>query len=301
MPGRDAEVYGHKEDCLMSLVNMRMLLERAERTGKGCGAFNAGNMEMVRGIIKAAEELRTPVILQIAEGRLPYSPLELMGPMMVQAAKEAKVDVAVHFDHGRSIEKIRQALEYGFTSVMFDGSSLSFDDNVACTLEIIQIAGEYNAAVEGELGVVGGNEDGGKSVEIRYTEPADAKKFCELTGVDALAVAIGNAHGNYASEPKLAFDILKQIDASTDTPLVLHGGSGITEADFKKTIIYGIRKVNIATANFNAYMSGLENYRNKTDHPDYFKQSEAAVESVCENVKKHIEIFNNPVVTGQEL
>lgn len=284
----------------MSLVNMRTLLERAGRTGKGCGAFNAGNMEMVRGIIKAAEELGTPVILQIAEGRLPYSPLELMGPMMVQAAKEADVDIAVHFDHGKSIDKIRQALKYGFTSVMFDGSSLSFEDNVTRTLEIIQIAGEYNAAVEGELGVVGGNEDGGKSAEIRYTDPEFAKKFCELTGVDALAVAIGNAHGNYAEKPRLAFDILKQINAYTDTPLVLHGGSGITEADFKKAIICGIRKVNIATANFNAYMDGLEDYRNKTKHPDYFKQTGAVTESICENVKKHIGIFNNPVVTGQD-
>ena len=167
-----------------------------------------GNMEMVRGAVQAAEELNTPIILQIAEVRLPNSPLELMGPMMIQAAKEASVDIAVHLDHGLTMETVKKALELGFTSVMFDGSRKPFEENISCTREVVELAKQYGATVEAELGLVGGSEDGKSDHGIRCTDPEDAVVFCEKTGVDALAVAIGNAHGDYPVAPQLAFDVL---------------------------------------------------------------------------------------------
>ena len=194
---------------------------------RGVGAFSVGNMEMVKGAVRAAEEADTPIILQIAEVRLAHSPLELMGPMMVQAAKEAKVDVAVHLDHGLTEETVKKALELGFTSVMYDSSTYPFEENIERTKEIVKLAGIYGATVEAELGLVGGSEDGSCDHGIRCTDPEDAKIFCDRTGVDALAVAIGNAHGNYPVAPTLAVDGLEEIQKRTETPLVLHGGRGL--------------------------------------------------------------------------
>lgn len=148
---------------------------------------------MVRGAIQAAEELDTPIILQIAEVRLKHSSLHLMGPMMVQAAKEAKVDVAVHLDHGLTFETVQKALELGFTSVMLDASTLPFEENIANTKKVVELAKQYGATVEAELGLVGGSEDGSCDHGIRCTDPDDAKVFAKETGIDALAVAIGNA------------------------------------------------------------------------------------------------------------
>ena len=277
----------------MALVNMRELLARAEETKTGCGAFNVGNMEMVMGVIKAAEEMNTPVIMQIAEGRLPYSPLALIGPTMVAAAEQAKVDIAVHLDHGRSMQTIRQALELGFTSVMYDGSSMPYRGNVRKTQEVVSIAKEYGAAVECEIGVVGGSEGGDYDHKIKYTDPQDAMQFSKATGADAMAVAIGNAHGIYATEPELRFDILKRIYEKSALPLVLHGGSGITDADFQEAIRCGIRKVNIATASFMNTMAFAKDYLldEKTENPNYFGMSDAMVEGTYENVKRHIKVF----------
>ena len=230
----------------MALVTMKSLLMQAGNEHRGVGAFSVGNMEMVKGAVRAAEEADTPIILQIAEVRLAHSPLELMGPMMVQAAKEAKVDVAVHLDHGLTEETVKKALELGFTSVMYDSSTYPFEENIERTKEIVKLAGIYGATVEAELGLVGGSEDGSCDHGIRCTDPEDAKIFCDRTGVDALAVAIGNAHGNYPVAPTLAFDVLEEIQKRTETPLVLHGGSGITDADFRRAISLGIVKVNIA-------------------------------------------------------
>jgi len=275
----------------MALVNMRDLIRQADEAGVACGAFNVANMEIIMGVIKAAEETNTPVIMQIAEKRLPHSPLGLIGPMMVAAAKQAKVDVAVHFDHGLSMDLIRQALDMGFTSVMFDGSSMPFHGNVMKTQRVVELAKQYDAAVECEIGVVGGNEGGTYEHKIKYTDPMDAKKFSEVTGADAMAVAIGNAHGVYKEEPNLRFDILRQVKQKSALPLVLHGGSGISDADFQEAIRCGIRKVNIGTASFMACMNYAKDYLN-TDAADYFGMSDAMVEGVYENVKHHIDVFN---------
>lgn len=276
----------------MALVTMKKLLEQAGKENRGVGAFSVGNMEMVKGAVWAAEELDTPIILQIAEVRLPHSPLALMGPMMVQAAKEAKVDVAVHLDHGLTMETVKKALELGFTSVMYDSSTYPFEENMARTREVVEIAKKYGATVEAELGLVGGSEDGSCDHGIRCTDPEDAKVFCENTGIDALAVAIGNAHGNYPIAPTLAFDVLEEIDRKTEIPLVLHGGSGITDEDFRRAISLGIVKVNIATASFNQLTKRAEEYFRTEGAHNYFKLNEAMVQGTYENVRHHIEVFN---------
>ena len=276
----------------MALVKMKDLLRRAEEKNIGCGAFSVGNMEMVRGAIRAAEELDTPIILQIAEVRLKNSPLHLMGPMMVQAAKEAKVDVAVHLDHGLTFETVDKALEIGFTSVMLDASTLPFEENIARVKAVVEKARKYGATVEAELGLVGGSEDGSCDHGIRCTDPDDAVVYARETGIDALAVAIGNAHGNYPVAPTLAFDVLEKIHEKVDIPLVLHGGSGITDKDFQRAISLGIRKVNIATASFNSLTAHVEKYMESTDKHNFFDLNEAMVQGTYENVKRHILLFN---------
>ena len=273
----------------MALVKMKDLLKRAEEKNIGCGAFSVGNMEMVKGAIRAAEELNTPIILQIAEVRLKNSPLHLMGPMMVQAAKEAKVDVAVHLDHGLTFETVDKALELGFTSVMLDASTLPFEEKT-----VVEKARKYGATVEAELGLVGGSEDGSCDHGIRCTDPDDAVVYARETGIDALAVAIGNAHGNYPVAPTLAFDVLEKIHEKVDIPLVLHGGSGITDKDFQRAISLGIRKVNIATASFNSLTAHVEKYMASTDKHNFFDLNEAMVQGTYENVKRHILVFNEP-------
>lgn len=278
----------------MALVKMKDLLRRAEEKNIGCGAFSVGNMEMVRGAIRAAEELDTPIILQIAEVRLKNSPLHLMGPMMVQAAKEAKVDVAVHLDHGLTFGTVDKALELGFTSVMLDASTLPFEENIARVKAVVEKARKYGATVEAELGLVGGSEDGSCDHGIRCTDPDDAVVYARETGIDALAVAIGNAHGNYPVAPTLAFDVLEKIHERVDIPLVLHGGSGITDKDFQRAISLGIRKVNIATASFNSLTAHVEKYMESTDKHNFFDLNEAMVQGTYENVKRHILVFNEP-------
>lgn len=273
------------------LVTMKDLLIRAEKENCAVGAFSVGNMEMVMGVISAAEKLDTPVILQIAEKRLGNSPMELMAPMMVSAARNARVDVAVHLDHGLTLDCIKSALAYGFTSVMLDCSLKPLEENIETTGEVVRLAREYGATVEAELGVVGGNEGDTQEHVITCTDPMVAKRFCNETGIDALAVAIGNAHGNYPVLPELRFDVLEEIHNSTDIPLVLHGGTGITAEMFRKAISLGIRKINIATASFDALTLSAKQYL--SDGDNYFALSEKMAEGVFNNVAKHINIFNN--------
>lgn len=273
------------------LVNMRDLLKDAQKGNYAVGSFSVANMEMVLGVLKAAEELNAPVILQIAEVRLKQSPLELIGPLMVAAAKNAKTPVAVHFDHGKTKEKINQALELGFTSVMFDGSHLPLEENISQTLDIIKAAREYGAAVEAEIGCVGGSEDGSEDIAINCTKPDDAVRFAEETGVDALAIAIGNAHGNYKSTPKLRFDILEECARLVSAPLVLHGGTGISPEDFVKCSKTGIKKINIATATFDSVENSVRTCYNENKIKGYYDLQAAEVAGAYENAKRHILIF----------
>lgn len=276
----------------MALVPMKTLLENAEKHNIAVGAFSVGNMEMVMGAVAAAEELNTPIILQIAECRLKNSPLELMGPMMLSAAKNSKVDIAVHLDHGLKFETVQKALEMGFTSVMFDGSLLPLQENIQAVKRVRAEADKYGATVEAELGVVGGNEGEGKAHEILCTSPDDAKLFCDETGIDALAVAIGNAHGNYPVLPNLRFDVLDDINKMVETPLVLHGGTGITDEMFQQAIMLGVRKINIATASFDNLTKYALDYCKPIEKANFFDLSRAEAEGVYENVKRHIKVFS---------
>lgn len=275
------------------LVNMKELLKDAQDGNYAVGSFSVANMEMVLGVLKAARELSAPVILQIAEVRLKQSPLEIIGPLMVAAAKNADTPVAVHFDHGKTEEKIKQALDLGFTSVMFDGSHLPLDENIATTKRIIDIAGKYNASVEAEIGCVGGSEDGSEDIAINCTKPQDAVRFEAETGVDALAIAIGNAHGNYKDVPKLRFDILQKVNKMTNTPLVLHGGTGISPDDFVKCSKNGIKKINIATATFDCVEQSVRQAYEQDAINGYYDLHLAEIEGAYQNAKKHIMIFGS--------
>lgn len=277
---------------------MKTLLMEAEKENYGVGAFSIANMEMIMGVIKAAEEKRSPAILQIAQVRLPYSPLSLIGPMMIAAAKKASVPIAVHFDHGLSYEAIKEALELGFTSVMRDASHLPIDQNIEEVIKIKELADSYGAAVEAEVGQLAGSEDGSVDQVMYYSNPYEVKKLYEETGVDAIALSIGNAHGLYKNEPRLKFDILEQSKSLVPIPLVLHGGSGITEEGFRTCIRGGIRKINIATANFMAAEESVRRYC-KEEKKDYFAMSHAMMLSIYENVAKHMDIFESSGKAGQ--
>lgn len=274
----------------MSIVTLKELINQANAQNKAVGAFSVGNMEMILGAIRAAEETQTPIIIQIAEVRLQTSPLEIIGPMMVAAAENSSVDICVHLDHGLNYETVETALDLGFSSVMLDGSLLSYEDNIALTKKVVSLASEYGASVEAELGVVGGNEGGGKAHTIQCTDPAVAEDFCQKTGIDALAVAIGNAHGHYKVTPELRLDVLSEINNACTTPLVLHGGTGIPPETFQECILNGIRKVNIATASFDAIVRASA--QNTVEKGNYFALSQKMADFVYENVKKHIRIFN---------
>ena len=275
----------------MPLVNMKPLLEKAKKEGYAVGSFSVANMEMVLGVLKAVEETKSPAIIQIAEVRLNHSPLELIGPLMVAAAKNSPMPVAVHFDHGKTTEKIKQALDIGFTSVMFDGSHLPFEENSAVTASVKHLAAGYGADCEGEIGCVGGSEDGSEDIAINCTSPKQAHEFSEKTGVDALAVAIGNAHGNYKQAPKLRFDILEETAALVKAPLVLHGGTGILPNDFRKCIKLGISKINIATATFDSVEQSARAAYNANSIKGYYDLQTAEVEGAYRNALRHIEIF----------
>lgn len=274
----------------MALVKMKEILDHAEENQYGVGAFSVANMEMVIGAVKAAEELRSPLILQIAEVRLKHSPLHIIGPAMVAAAKRANVPVAVHLDHGITEETIREALELGFSSIMYDGSHHPLEENISVTQKMAAIAREYGATVEAEIGQVGGSEDGSVDLEVLITSTEEAKRFEYETDIDALAIAIGNAHGVYKREPNLRIERLQQINEEVEIPLVLHGGSGISQEDFRTCISHGIRKINVATSTFNKVVKRVNE---NAPFKDYFTYHEKVIIASAENVKRHMLMFQS--------
>ena len=229
------------------LVNLNKVLLDAQKENYGVGLFNTTDTDMLEAVISAAEELRSPVIIGTAEVLLPYGELSLIGPALIEAAKKATVPVVVHYDHGLTFERCIEALKIGFSSIMFDGSAAEVEENLKNTREIVKIAHAMGATVEGEIGHVGQADTGDNEASDMYTTPQEAADFVAATGVDALAIAIGTAHGAYKSKPKLDIERLSKIRSAIDTPLVLHGGSGLSDDDFKNTIKNGIAKVNIFT------------------------------------------------------
>lgn len=233
----------------MALVTLKEILKDTEVKKYAVGMFDIINLEMTNAVIAAAEEERSPVILALAEMHTPtVAQLESIASIAVDAAKRARVPVAVHFDHGFTLENIVRAMHNGFSSVMFDGSMLNYALNKEKTREIVRLAKIFGASVEAELGHVGGNEgEENDKYDLIYTEPDAAREFVEQTGIDALAVSIGTVHGNYKKEPRLDLERLKAIRRAVDVPLVLHGGSGLSDQDFCSCIANGIAKVNIYT------------------------------------------------------
>lgn len=229
------------------LANLNDVLPQAQRGGYAVGLFNTIDTDMLEAVIAAAERMRAPVIIGTAEVLLPYGELRLIAPSIIAAARRASVPVVVHYDHGLTFERCMEALKLGFTSVMFDGSAGDPASNRAATREMVRIAHAMGATVEGEIGHVGEAARGDETTSDRYTTPDEAAEFIAATGADALAVAIGTAHGAYKTKPQLDLARLRAIRARVDTPLVLHGGSGLSDDDFRSTIRDGIAKVNIFT------------------------------------------------------
>ena len=229
------------------LVNLNEVLKKAQKGKYAVGLFNTTDTDMLQAVIEAAEESNSPVILGTAEVLLPYGELKLIAPSVIAAAKRAKVPVVVHYDHGLTFDRCIEALKLGFSSIMFDGSAKPYEQNIAETREMVKIAHAFGATVEGEIGHVGEAAKEDNLLTDMYTTPEEAKAYLEATGVDALAVAIGSAHGVYKKKPMLNIERLKEISSAVKVPLVLHGGSGLSDDDFKNTIRNGIAKVNVFT------------------------------------------------------
>lgn len=242
----------------MPLQTSKELLLNAQRGGYAVGAFNVENMEMAQAVIAAAEEMRSPVLVQTTPSTLRYAPPAVFAAMVRALAEKATVPVALHLDHGNSAVLAREALEGGYTSIMIDGSPKPFEENVALTAEVVAFCHAAGVSVEAELGCVGGKEDDlERCFDDPYTDPAQAVEFVERTGIDSLAVAIGTAHGIYQGEPHLDLDRLSDIRRMVSVPLVLHGTSGVPEEVVSQCIDRGICKVNYATDLRIAYTEGV--------------------------------------------
>lgn len=231
------------------LVTGKEILEDAHKNGYAVGAFNINNMEIIQAIIEAAEETKSPVILQASQGGLKYAGIEYIEALAKVAAHKAKVPVAIHLDHGTDFDQVIKCIRHGFSSVMVDGSKHPIEENIAITKLVVDIAHSVDVSVEGELGKIGGVEDHivVDEREATFTDPDEAVRFVKETGVDLLAIAVGTAHGVYKGEPKLDFDRIKIIKEKTNMPLVLHGSSGVPYESLEKAVSLGINKINIDT------------------------------------------------------
>jgi fructose-bisphosphate aldolase class II len=271
----------------MALYLMKEILTDAEKRNYGVGYFNGVNMDMIRAHIRAAEDMHSPIILGTAEGLLPYADLDWIAPLLLTAAKHAKIPVAVHLDHSYSFDVIMKALAAGFGSVMFDGSQLSYEENIRFSADIARIAHPMGSGLECELGKVGGLDEGeGIKGENIYTNPAQAAEFVEKTGADFLAVSIGTTHGVYTEAPRLDLKLLADIRTKINTPIVLHGGSGLSDDDFKNCIRGGVSKINIYTDVVTAALQTIRNECEKLNYTDINQRAEEAMYDVTVNKLK---------------
>lgn len=271
------------------LVNLNEVLADAQKNKYAVGLFNTINMEMLQAAIEAAEELNSPIIIGTAEILLPYGELSLISPSMIEAAKNARVPVVVHYDHGLTFARCMEALKRGFSSIMFDGSTSPHEDNIDNTSKVVKIAHAFGASVEAELGHVGETE--GASANDAHTTAEEAYHFTTATGADALAIAIGTAHGVYKSKPKLDFERLKEIRAEVNTPLVLHGGSGLSDADFKKCIECGIAKMNIFTDLTLAATQGFQT--GIADGLNYLNARNRQKDEIKQTIMRYLRLFGS--------
>lgn len=236
------------------LVTLKEILNWTERHRCAVGSFNTPNLESIMAVVNAAEECKVPVIIQHAQIHERFMPISVIGQIMLDMAEKADIPVCVHLDHGETLEYIGKALEMGFTSVMYDGSALPYEENVQNTQQAVYMARRTGASVEAEIGSMGKRETGIQKVgdpeedlSKIYTDPNQAKEFAEKTGIDALACSFGTSHGIYLKKPVLDMTVLDRIRDNVDIPLVMHGGSGVSELDYRMAISKGIRKVNYYT------------------------------------------------------
>ena len=274
------------------LVTLNEIMTLARERDWGIGAFNTPNLECLNAVLDAAEEMQVPVIISHAQLHEPVAPLKVIGPVMVAAAKAAKVPVCVHLDHCETLSYMEEALKMGFTGVMYDGSALGYEENVANTKIAVAMARKYGANVEAELGTLASREDGGAAAAGPvYTDPELAVRFCAETGIDALAPSFGTAHGIYKAKPVLDLERVKVISEMTGLPLVMHGGSGVSDEDYRVAIHNGIRKINYYSYMAKAGVSAVQAMLAAGDVTYYHDLALAAQKAMEENVKKAMAVF----------
>ncbi|MCR4440656.1 MAG: class II fructose-1,6-bisphosphate aldolase [Peptococcaceae bacterium] len=279
----------------MPLVTGKELLDKAEKGGYAVGAFNCNNMEIVQAIVAAAEAENAPVIIQASQGAIKYAGLEYIVGLVSVAAKNTRIPVALHLDHGTSFNQVIQCIRYGFTSVMIDGSKLPLEENIALTKKVVEIASAVGVSTEAELGKIGGTEDDITVLEreAMLTDPEEAKTFVEQTGVGSLAIAIGTAHGQYKFDPELDFDRLAKVRSLVNVPIVLHGSSGVPDKDIQKAISLGVRKVNIDTNIREAFVKGVREAVKNPKEIDPRKILGPAREEMTAIVREKIRLFGS--------
>lgn len=273
------------------LVTLKEILKIAQARHCAIGSFNTPNMASIKAVIAAAEEKNEPVIIMHAQvhEEMGLCKMDEIAPVMLFFADKARVPVCVHLDHGEDLDYVKRGLDLGFTSVMYDGSNLDEQINMANTSIAVELAVRYGASVEAEIGSMGARESGAGAGESIYTDPYAAEKFVKETGIDALACAFGTAHGVYLTQPKLDFERLAQIKQRVDIPLVMHGGSGVSCEDYKKVINLGIRKINYYTYMAKAGGNAVLNLEDKTFYHDI---EVAAIEAMKHDVMAAINIFS---------
>ncbi len=278
------------------LVTGIEILQDAHKNNYAVGAFNVNNMEIVQAIIEAAEETNSPVILQASQGGLKYAGVEYIAELGKLAARNAKVPVALHLDHGTDFDQVMLCIRHGFSSVMIDGSKYELEENIAITNKVIEVAHAVGVSVEAELGKIGGTEDDivVDERDATFTDPNEAKKFVDETGVDYLAIAVGTAHGVYKGEPRLDFDRIKTIKDILNIPLVLHGSSGVPKEAIEKAVSLGINKINIDTDLRVAFSSAIKDFlKENPDNIDPRKILGPAKEAMKEVIKEKVELFGS--------
>lgn len=274
------------------LINSKKILKDARESGYAIGGFNTSDLEITQAILEAANEINSPVIVQTSEKAIDFAGLDNLVSIIKNEAEKYKIPIVLHLDHGRSVDIVKKCLEAGYTSVMFDGSRLSFEENIRQTQEVVRLAKQFDAQVEGEVGCVSGSEDYVHSNEFK-SDPEQVKQFVEETGIDSVAVAFGNAHGVPDPNEKLDFELLEKISKMIKIPLVFHGASSTPVADMKKAISLGIAKVNIDTDIRLAFSGAIKDFQDK--HPDVYDPREimgSAKEAVRKVVESKIKLFS---------
>lgn len=274
------------------LVNLKEILALAEERKRAVGAFNTPNLECVNAVLRAAERLGVPVILSHAEIHEEVSPLGVIGPVMLQAARAAKAPVCVHLDHCETLDYMKQALELGFTGVMYDGSTLPYEENLSNTKKAVAMARAYNCGVEAELGALPSREGGGAVASGPvYTDPEEAARFCRETGIDALAPSFGTAHGIYKARPVLDLERVRIIAEKTGLPLVMHGGSGVSPEDYRTGIANGLRKINYYSYMSRAGVTAVKSLLDREDVTFFHDLALAAQRAMEEDAERAMRVF----------